>query len=1115
MKRINLLKLPWFSSLLLLVAILLTASSAQAFDNSFERIINVIPDTGNMNEPVAANRKFSAQFTVELATSTVEIYKSPQNASGTPQTIYVKAFISWRNDSNFVQAFSGSFTPVNNDILSSSKTFSFSIQNPTTWGNPARLVVLARYQSTPPGSPFSFNGRGDVWNNTISMPPPAADVSLGGGSTYYESLDSFTGSIGEALPNGTVRINFDVGVKIFINPLGGAYDPTKEGVRVWVDTSGGTNPTTKIYEEAKLAGAWWAAQGYPSLPFVLPFNGSYVFPNNTPGVIVGGVGLSWPPYPSLGANTTWGQQNTYTWRLPPRGVNISVPSIVFESVSNNYTASALLRSLQINSRITGYKWVWGDGSSSGIIDSGQSSSSINKTYNTPGVYNAKCVIHYQNSDSYATTLEVPFTVEVKPLPRIFPPNQIVIREPVNGNVVLFPGEDVNCNYQAEGQTQLVCQQNKENDYYLYYRFFENPSLTTYVQSSYLPKAQESQAVPHKFTSLGEKKVELWVRYRKAEIQAGNLANVAANNADGYFHSRLRSRTVTVESQTVLEGDAQQRITFSVSKAWVPAETDYIAQKSLTVSAQSATIDFTGSAEIFYARRDENSNVALDQKSGVRPGSVQYRWKILTPDNQDACVAGMATVNQPYLLNWQTLSGTSNTIAPISVTFRVPFGTTVNPDRFYRVVLEGKYKELAWKPVYSSSDPSKIVNWEDSLVYENNNLVREIVVDSSDSCSSPNDFRDCSTGNTAPPLNKEGTDLLFDGSMMVRVKILDLIPARFSLISVPQNPTTGDPLADPEIRVQVTDNNPDALLNLLEIKYRRFDQQSYGMSSELAAELPAGGMAAAVQRQQTASLTYSTVASADFSRTFPIGTLDEAGADSSVVAFYNNSNGWLPEAYAVTMAQPFDGKLPYTVVAHIDDGMNYFIESDPHDLAVVDNDAPEFNITFINSRDNTTRTFSVAGGYNDQPGDPAKVNLTSRFNDTQTYIEDVDDILPANAGQRFEFADDQIFTGIAHQRFLCNIDIIDNVKPSASIELSLNLEESNQSRQVSVSLNEQTAGKFKGSRPEYLFYMGPTDLRRLTVDVTDGAGNQHGIDLPLKILPPGQTEIRVLQQNNKN
>ncbi|MFZ5952541.1 MAG: hypothetical protein ACOYXC_17705 [Candidatus Rifleibacteriota bacterium] len=1103
----------WLSIIFLTLSAL--SSPAFAFNNTYEAITSVVPDTGNMNEPTPANRKFSAQFTVELSTSTVEIYKSPQNASGTPETINVKAYISWRNDENYVEAYSGSFTPANNNSLNSAKTFSFSIQNPTSWGNPARLVIMARYGSIPSGPPFSFNGRGDIWNNTISMPPPSADVSLGGGSTYYESLDSFTGSIGEALPNGTVKINFDIGVKIFINPLGGAYDPTAEGVRVWADMTGGTNPTTLIFEQAKLAGAWWAANGYPSLPFILPFSGSFVFPNSTPGVIVGGVGLRWPPFPVLGANTVWGQQNTYTWRLPPQGVNISVPNIVFESVSNSYSASAVLRSLQINSRIKGYQWFWGDGSNTGMTAAGQTSCTENKTYNTPGVYNAKCVIHYKNSDTYTTSLEVPFTVEVKPLPRIYPPDQVVIREPVSGNNVLFPGEDTNCNYQAEGQTQLVCQQNKENDYFLYYRFFENPAVNSFTQSADLTKAQQLQAVSHKFTSLGQKKVELWVRYRKAEIQGGNLVNVAANNADGYFHHRLKTRTVTVESQTVLEGDSAQRITFSVSKSWNAAETDFIAQKSLTINAQSAVINFTGSANIFYARRDENSNDALDQKSGVRPGSVQYRWKILTPDNQDACTEGMAVVNDQNLLNWQTLANTSTTISPISVTFRVPFGTTVDPERYYRVFIEAKYKELAWKPVYSANDPSKIINWEDSPTYANNSRIREIIFNSTDTCSSPDDFRDCSTTNSVPPLNKEGSDLLFDGSMRIRVRILDLIPARFELISVPLNPTTGDSLADPEIRVRVIDNNPDARLNLLEIKYRRFDQTAYSMSSELTALMPADGSSNSLQCPETASMTYESIASADFQRTFPVGTFDQAFSQTDVVAFYQNSVALLPDCFAVTMAGPHDGKMPFRVLAHLDDGVNYFIESSQLHLEVADNDAPELAITMVNSRDNTTRSYSLTGGFTDLPTQAAKISLVSRLNDTQTYSEEKEEILPENAGQRYEIPADQIFTGIAHQRFLCSIVVTDNVKPAANLELKLDLEETGQSRLTNIALNEGTPGKFSGTRPEYLFYMTPSDLRRLKIDVTDGAGNHHGLDIPLKIVPPGQTEIRVLQQNNKN
>ncbi|HQB83988.1 MAG TPA: hypothetical protein PLR50_10860, partial [Candidatus Rifleibacterium sp.] len=79
-------------TLILFIFQLLFTMPAGAQDSSFEVITSVVPDTGNMNEGNAANRRFSAQFTVSLATTTADCYREPQNASGTAQTIYVKAF---------------------------------------------------------------------------------------------------------------------------------------------------------------------------------------------------------------------------------------------------------------------------------------------------------------------------------------------------------------------------------------------------------------------------------------------------------------------------------------------------------------------------------------------------------------------------------------------------------------------------------------------------------------------------------------------------------------------------------------------------------------------------------------------------------------------------------------------------------------------------------------------------------------------------------------------------------------------------------------------------------------------------------------------------------------
>ncbi len=284
---------------------------------------------------------------------------------------------------------------------------------------------------------------------------------------------------------------------------------------------------------------------------------------------------------------------------------------------------------------------------------------------------------------------------------------------------------------------------------------------------------------------------------------------------------------------------------------------------------------------------------------------------------------------------------------------------------------------------------------------------------------------------------------------------------------------------------------------------------------MSAKIPATGIAAANQVSQTDNLINANIASTSFFKRFPIGSLNQTNTDPSTVAFYNNATERLPDSFAISMAPPYSGRLPFRVLAHMDDGTNYYIESEEKKLPVKDNDAPEIRIILVNSRDNTTRSFAVSGGFNDMVGQNAQINLSSRLNGVQTYTENVNDIFITNPKTRFEFDADHEFSGIAHQRFLCNIRIIDNVKPENPLPLIINIDETNQDEQINVSLNEAFAGKFRGSRPKYLFYMSPTDLRRLTVDVTDAEGNYHGINIPVKILPPGQIQMRVLQQNNKN
>ena len=1096
---------------LIICLVFLSCSSIKAQDDSFESLIDIVPDTGNMNEESDAVRKFAARFTVKLGTSTPEIYKEPQVATGTTQSVFVKAYISWRNEYP-QEVFSDSFMPLENGEVITSKTFKFSVSPPSTWAKQSRFIIVAKFGSPPVANPFTFEGRGDIWDNKISMPPPVKDISLGTGSLGYESLDFFKGTTGKQTPDGKVEIHFEVGVKILKDPLTGNYDPVKEGVRVWVDPTGGVTPTKLLYSEAKLAGAWWVAHGSKNIPFVMVFKGKHEFSKDTPGVIVGGVGLSWPPWPMLGANTVWGQQNTYTWMLPPLGIEVKVPELVYQGVNYELLATTKLRSQQIADRIVKYVWHWEDGSAFTDSKPGQATSIANKIYDSPGLKDGICVVTYKNSDSKTTTFEMPFKVKVLELPKIYPPSQIGIRCVSSGKEVLFPGEDKFCSYYGRNSSPLICQANHTENYFVFYRFFEELDSDDYEQSTYLPGKSAFQNVRHKFSKLGEKKVELWVRYKKARLNNGKLENIVGPH-EGYTHELLATRYVTVESQQVLEGDINQRITFAVSVDNANEQTDYISQNDLGLPIQSVKVNFTGKADIFYATRNENSNLALDQKSGVRPGSVRYRWKIITPDGDDAFTAGMVDVSDENLLSWQNLGGALKGIAPVSVTFKVPFGTCSNPERYYRVFIEAEYKELSWKPVYSKNDATKIIDWEDNLTYANNCRIRKIKYGSSDSCSSSADFRDLSVDNPAPPLNKEGNDLLYDGSSMLRVKINDLVPARFRWVKTPQNCTTGDPIAEPEIRVLLTDNNPDATFDLTEIRYRRFNEDSYSLSSELTARIPVSGYKYQQQLKPAESHLFEGLASVSANLIFPISTMNEAAKDSRIVALYSDTEKRLPDSYATTMDKPYDGKFNLEVFAHVDDGTRYFIASEST-ISVVDNDAPEIIATIVEPKNNTSRSFSALGGINDELLHPGKIRLVSRLNELIKFDEEIEDIEPGQPNSGFKFSVDQLLCVKAHQRFLCTVEIIDNVKPDKPLILKTNLSEENKILERKVSLDEKKSGKFSGSVPNFLFYKRPTATRYFTVYCEDYANNIRGIQFPIKVAPTSFSEIRVLQQKNK-
>ena len=1109
-----------------------------AYDSSKEHISGFVSDTGDMNER-EADRKFSGSFTVKTKSADPKDYK----IDGNVKNINVAVYVSWKNNGVYSKIYTGSFTPVDsNNTVVGSKNFSFSYKNPSSWTNPMKVIVVAQFNAVPADSPqTTYNGRGDISSNNVETPPALADVSLGYGSTYYEGLKSFDGSLGEVdIKTGSVRIKFEVLVTIFQNPLAGAYDPTPEGVAVFADLNGGTNPTTSIYGETKLAGLYWNNSGIrPKLPFDLPFNGSWLAGPNVPGVIVGGTAMAWGAVPILGQNTTWGEQNRHVWYLPPKSISFT-PEFAANAGENTFEiydgcsfggqAQVLLRKLQIEARVNGFKWIWGDGNTdnSDLIN-GKLISKKSHVYKLANplsgqTFKGNCSIKYQNSTNHETTLEYPFDVKVKPLPTIHVPTEIAIYK--EGETVAYPGEDVYNSIEGIGSQKLTVYEGYTNNYEYYFTITDSSSIYTSPKTS--PK------INYIFTTLGKKTIKLYVKYRKGLVENNKLVD------KGWQTHLCASRDVWVESQQVMEGDSQQRITFTVtpeeSGVTITSSGDYYGykciEKTLSVANPKASIKFNGSANIFYARRDENSTLELDQKSGVRPGSVAYRWRIIDADGNDAYQKGYVTVsNSSLVTSFTKIADKGTKIEPIVVTFNTPFGRSNNQNRFYKVFLEAKYKELAWQPVYSGS---KITDWKDDLGYKNNNVDRYIIYSPTNlSYSLPvkanntnDDFRFCSDGSSQPPLTKEGSnsnkDLLYDGSLGWLVRIKDKIPAKV-FVTGPVSGFTGDPLTPSSIKVKVYDNNPDTYIKDIQVLYKRFDSESYKISSEMTSEMLYPSYTS--KRVTTDKLEsekiipyYFISAKNDEKETeFVFGTLDEYKADKSKIALYNhysNLNG-IPNSFAKTMKTPKncevskEGVFTYKVKADIDDWEEYSINT-VSSISITDNDAPVFKISLVNPVTGVPSIFEISGGLNDPL--PNYQNLVQKITlGDKVSSKSISD--PNNASTVIKIKES--FVAVAHQRFLCSIEVTDNVLPNEKDNFTIEayIDENGNKKEIKAYLKDMGSEVYKSENPEYLFYMKPGNYT-MKFTVKDKSGMNRILEIPLEIVKEKDAKMNILKQENE-
>ncbi len=1317
-----------YSSIIIvfLLYVCLCPSIIFAYTNNKEIIADFVPDTGNMNER-DSDKCFAGSFKIQTQSSNANDYK----VDGVVKNINVAVYVSWQNNGSYSRIFTGSFTPVNsNDTVVAEKEFNFSAVNPNSWKNPMAVIIVAQFNATPASSPqTSYSGRGDILKNTnVETPPAMQDVQIGFGSTYYEALKSFDGSLGEIdVKTGNVKILMTVLVEIFINPLAGAYDPTPEGIGVFADLNGGTNPTTRIYGETKLAGAYWRNNNIePTLPFDLPFYGEWTAGPDIPGVIVGGPAMAWGSVPILGTNCTWGQQNRVVWYLPPKRVTFTphnglVPIDadkkmyeIYDGMSFGAISKVELRKLQIESRVGGFEWFWGDGTGMDTTDkiNGKLSSDRSHIYylsdpEVAQIFNGYCNVHYQNSTNNSTDLRYPFDVRVKPLPAIYPKNTIQVRRDGGGvinnshhedNYGDLIKEDIKYNFTGIGKgARLITTEDYKNNYSYYYVITDPSEIPTTTTKNATDK--NSPLVSHKFKYVSQgsetpfKKVDLYIRYMKGELVGNEIVKI------GWTDKLVASRYFNLDADDPLDGKAYQRIAFSVK----PASATYIinttnayndfpkyqpdykgyrcASGTITeLNPQTVTMTFTASASIFYGGRFENdvndlnsiTEEDLDRWNGVATGSVYYRWRVITPDGEDAFEKGYATVplnqyslisdfnddNKPYPLTdgdgtpleidsnrnriydknssetrLKILNQDGSTriatekefptgIKPITITFKVPYGTTINPNRFYKVFIEAKYKDINWSPNWTFTDyqdetknyesVSGIWRWNNPTpqqryiaynpckIFKDNYIVKEILSLPYIYNATNNDFiyslDETFNINDYTPA-KEGSDVLYDFSIGYLVKINDAIPAKITIKDLndelKNKSFTGDPIypsnaASISIPVEITDNNPDTIASYIEIIYDRYDESNYDMVTmrSVISDLDSNEQPNTYKEvtKHGNFINYiKTITEKDIYNSLKgkskLTTIEETDGSpfiisslkkynqttrspynsspqnySSYVALYSDKYERFSDSYAITMNPPKyngennsyngkEGKFFYRASALIDDGIKHHLETDQKYFEVIDNDIPNVKVTLINSETGQPTVFELIKGINDpQTSNNQLEKLTKKITvgTGNPYIDsNIDEVFDNGV---LKVSMDKPFSAVANERFLCNIEVRDNVYPPTKNSLTGQNYYECASYTINAYSDKDTnnnENKFEGLHPSLKwvaevndenekvykaksgnpiqFYLSSPGDTKLTIEVEDKTQNEVKkivLIIPIQVSEEKAAKIRVLDQKHE-
>jgi|GEM_PF-3844827 len=547
-------------------------------------------------------------------------------------------------------------------------------------------------------------------------------------------------------------------------------------------------------------------------------------------------------------------------------------------------------------------------------------------------------------------------------------------------------------------------------------------------------ADPYQVMTHTWTESGVYTISLVIRYTKRQY-----SNLFSYTEFANYEEVLATKQIWV---TVHDVDETGRRIYCQVKC------------SVSEADENTKVTFTG--ELFpldYATAiPEPTNHDPDWFSGVRPGSVEYQWKIIRKNS---------LVIEYEDSSWKTIPGFEKTVKPLEYTFPTP----LDPEK-YKVILNVRFRELRWKAIYNKG---VVISYQDPGI----DLTKDPYL--------------CPEVPLGGPLRKAG-EIVSAGQTPLEILIKDTTPAQASIEEGPTIGTTGDPLPSWGIIIKVTDNNPNADFSLPSLNYDYYIEGSKKTQNN----------------DDTTTIKPPEILRPVNSKSFVDPKTSDSLTGSRARFFFEfgraeNYKTRMPDDYAVTMpdfGNPGSNLQPlkYFATIQVQDGGSkkpYPVKSDEKMVTVTDNDAPGFKLTF---KTDPSACFKIERGVRDLPGNPAKIDLELPG---ETF-KDADDPFKKNPPTPLEVVSSKYSpTVYVGQRIQLVVEPQDNVDGSAikKYELMYTLDGSK-----TIVSND---------KPFFLVEKMPNgNPLPFIFSVTDQAGNQRTILLNL-IVKELKFEPRVL------